>query len=433
MVEVGIGRTTDGYVYVLVVAICAQVLSGSPDPLGLPVGIDRLLFVLAVVMLVVRERGRLLAALPVVPTLLVLLTVTSAASSALIAGTMWDRSAFFALADSFGVIPFFLFLTAPVAFRDEARRRILLIGLSITGLYLGITGFLEGVHAYRFVWPAYIGDPGVGLHFGRARGPFLSSGADGLALIMCSLAAVLLLTMSKSRALLWLTYSCLLSCAFASFFTLTRSVWIAYVVAFTILMLSQRRLWKWWGLLAGGATLTVGLALSVFSTLQEQVTTRLNDEMSGLDRLNANSAAFEVLRHQPLFGVGWHSFSSVEVDWLWQNSYYPMTATGIPVHNVLLGYATEIGIPGTIAWVALFLLAIRAAVRRPWPLGVQRWWPVVTLAFVSSWFVIGNLVPITYAFPSAVLWTWLGAAAQVAESSTAHSSNLTRKSVGALL
>ena len=46
--------------------------------------------------------------------------------------------------------------------------------------------------ASALVFPRYIVDPSVGLHFGRARGPFVEAAANGLAMCICAVAAALL-------------------------------------------------------------------------------------------------------------------------------------------------------------------------------------------------------------------------------------------------
>ncbi|MGO8730703.1 MAG: hypothetical protein ACLQK8_29180, partial [Streptosporangiaceae bacterium] len=61
-----------------------------------------------------------------------------------------------------------------------ARQRRMLIGALVgLALYLGLTGALEGLHLYKFVFPRYIANPNVGIQWGRARGPILETTGDG--------------------------------------------------------------------------------------------------------------------------------------------------------------------------------------------------------------------------------------------------------------
>jgi hypothetical protein len=62
--------------------------------------------------------------------------------------------------------------------------------LTFFGLYLAVTGILEITHQWAFVFPKHIADPALGIHYGRARGPMLTSVSYGLYLAVCFLAAL---------------------------------------------------------------------------------------------------------------------------------------------------------------------------------------------------------------------------------------------------
>ena len=53
------------------------------------------------------------------------------------------------------------------------------------GVYLALTGLCEVTGQWWAVFPRYIADPEVGLHFGRARGPMAHSVSYGLCLAVC--------------------------------------------------------------------------------------------------------------------------------------------------------------------------------------------------------------------------------------------------------
>ena len=394
-------------------AICSQIFNGAPARL-IPIGPDRVLMAIALCAVMAdrgaalrrvwRERRGLL--------LLAVVTLLVPTCSAISAAAAHDRSAIFAILDSYGAIPFALLLLAPSFFRTRGEVRVLLVGLTCTGTYLALTGVLEGLKLYALVWPAYITNPNLGLHFGRARGPFLEAGADGLAMVLCMIAAgMLAIEVRSRRARLALVGFLALSCL-GVLFTLTRSVWICLAIVATVGLLSRRSWWKWWFLCVGTVAIGVAVMLSASSSLRDAVAVRLNDDRSGVDRLNANSAAFEILRHHPLTGVGWHQFPMVENDWLWQSDSYALTQTGIPVHNVLLGYAAELGLVGVLVWITMLAAAVWASLRAspsddseriPWTL-----WPLWPVLIVLAWLVLSMFVPITYAFPSSVLWLFLG-------------------------
>ena len=113
-----------------------------------------------------------------------------AAVSMVISNTMHNHAATFGLLDQFGAIPFLVFTVAPVVFRTQRQRNILLWSLVLTGAYLGLTALFEKLKITALIVPSYISDPAVGIHFGRARGPFVEAVPDGLALYACAIAAL---------------------------------------------------------------------------------------------------------------------------------------------------------------------------------------------------------------------------------------------------
>src|SRR5947207_11342555 len=106
----------------LSLAVAAEIFSGNWQYFGVPAALDRVLLVLGLVALLwggvrsVTERT-----LRLHPTHALLLTLAVYATfSALIAHTFSDKDARFALLDRFGLVPFLLFVLAPLVF---GRRR----------------------------------------------------------------------------------------------------------------------------------------------------------------------------------------------------------------------------------------------------------------------------------------------------------------------
>src|SRR5205085_1782829 len=99
--------------------------------------------------------------------------VAYATVSALVSGTLSDIYSQSNLLDVFGAVPFAMFAVAPVVFTTRRQRTILLGTLVGAGAYLVLTALLEKFKVNPLIWPNYIKDPGMGAHFGRARGPFV--------------------------------------------------------------------------------------------------------------------------------------------------------------------------------------------------------------------------------------------------------------------
>ncbi|HEX8053490.1 MAG TPA: hypothetical protein VF517_10900, partial [Thermoleophilaceae bacterium] len=151
--------------------------------------------------------------------------------SAIWVGTLEGSRSQYVLLDQFGILPFGLFAIAPVAFYTDRQRMILLGGLVVTGAYLSVTAVLEKLELYDLLVPSYIGDPSVGQHFGRARGPFAESAAMGLALYACAVAAAIALVVWRRPGPRALAAAVVVAAPVGLLLTVTRGVWVAGIAA----------------------------------------------------------------------------------------------------------------------------------------------------------------------------------------------------------
>lgn len=396
---------------IFALGVGATVFSGHSADLGLPIGPDRLL--------VVAGLGSLLAGLPgslprerrIVwrPVHAVLaLTVAYAAVSALRAGTLTTEEGIFALLDRLGVVPYLVFVLAPLLFGTRARRDALLSVLVAVGLYLGVTAIAEGVGATAFVLPGYINDPGVGIHFGRARGPFTEAVANGLALYGCAVASAVAAYVWRHRP--WAPYVAGLAaalCLGGTIFTLTRAVWLGTVVAsFAALMISHRTRRFLTPVVALGALALVAALLFVpgFSDRAEE---RGSSQRPLWDRYNTNRAAIQAVREEPLFGIGWQRWRTDSSEYLRVSPDYPLTGEKIEVHNVPLSHAAELGLVGLALWGTALTLGVGGAILRPGPAELDPWRLGLVALFIH-WALVAAFGPLSYAFPNLLLWTWAG-------------------------
>src|SRR5207244_555165 len=115
----------------------------------------------------------------------------------------------------------------------EQRTALVTKVLTFFGIYLAVTGILEITHQWAFVFPRHIADPALGIHFGRARGPMLTSVSYGLYLAVCFLAALYYVPRLRrfDRLLLLATFPLF---AAGLYFSYTRSVWIGITLGLMI-------------------------------------------------------------------------------------------------------------------------------------------------------------------------------------------------------
>ena len=396
-------------VWALCGAIACSVFSGNWDHLGLPIGLDRLLLASGVLALLIRTPGaRNRPPIRVEPVhwLLALVALYAAGSAAWV-GSLDERTAIFELLDPLGVVPFVMFLIAPVAFRTARQRAALLGTLLLLGLYLALTAIFEALGIDSLVFPRYVLDPTVGIHEGRARGPFTEAVGMGLALFACGSAAMVTAALYRQR---WLRATALvitLLCAVGVLLTLTRAIWLGAMLATVVTMLAAPQLRRYLLPTAATAVVLVLGALALVPGLGERADERRGDQLPVWDRLNTNAAAINMVGARPLLGVGWDRFDEESATFFRQGADYPLTGEHAGVHNVFLSRAVELGLLGVLLVIAGFVFGVgRAIVRRgppelvPWRFGLA--------AIAISWLVAANLGPLPYAFPNLLLWTWAG-------------------------
>jgi len=390
--------------------LALSLFSGNWGNVGLPelVAPDRLLMYAAIVVVVLRGPAmRLRPRIEIQPIhWLLALTVAYVVASALVAGTFFDRAAMLRLADRVGAVPYVLFALAPVIFRTARSRSLLLAALVAAGLYLALTAFFEVLGAQALVFPRYINNPSLGIHVGRARGPFLEAAGNGAAIYICLVAAVVAAVTWRAGWRRNLAVVTAVLCSAALLLTLTRSVWVAAAAATTITMLSHPQLRRWLVPVAVGAALMTGATLAAVPGLKQKTLARESQRGPIYDRLNLNRAALNMVEARPLTGFGWDRFKDVGTDYF-QIGDYPLTAgVGVGVHNAYFSHLAELGLVGASLWLLSMLLAVWLALSRRGAPELEPWryalLAIAILDFVVSAFVY------PYLFSIVVLWVWAG-------------------------
>lgn len=403
-------RSQPAYLWTLLAALVMNMFAGNWALLGVPVPLDRGLFVMSIVLLLLDQRpwskvGVRWGWVHLVMALLVIL----AGFSALFHGTLQTSYGAYALLDRL-VLPFTLLTLAPVVFRTPEQRGLLLRTLTLVGAYLGLVAVAGAVGLDALVFPRYINDPSVGIQYGRARGPFLASEAMGIVLGQCGFAAAVLVGRSRGA---WRALGVAVTALapLGALLTLTRSVWVGTVLGVVLVMVVEPRLRRWLpAVLVAGALGTL-LALAVVPGLADAAGARAGTSRSVDDRLNTNAAALRIIEREPLLGVGWVEFIAANSEYVRQADDYPITSTDIEVHNVALGRAAELGLPGGALWVLCVLGGpVRAGLRRVRGGGELTVWRWIAIGSTSAWFVPALLSPVPYPLVNNLVFLLAGVA-----------------------
>jgi O-antigen ligase len=329
-----------------------------------------------------------------------------ALGSALVVGTWSDREALFKIIDAFGVMPFLLFLVAPLAFATPRQRELLLLTFVALGAYLSLVTIFETAKLDALVWPKYILDPTYGIHQGRGRGPFVDAVANGLALYTCAVACAIAVTAWRSPLSRASAVLVGLLCVVGAFLSLERSVWIGVVLGTVVAMLAARGLRRYLVPVALGVALAVSASLVLIPGLARRAQERATNSSTVWDRKNLARAATNMIEAKPLFGFGWSRFTADSPDYFQQAFDYPLTATDAGLHNTPLTYAVDLGLVGATLWFVGVIFGIGTALTTRGPPELRAW-RVGLLAIALASLVVSNSVPPT-AWLNRSIWLFAG-------------------------
>lgn len=393
----------------LSLGLALMMFSGYWGDLGSPLPLDRIVMAIGIGSLLVRQetRSALIARAREPVSILLAVVALYGILSAARAGTLHDSEALYGLLDSLGIIPFALYVIAPVAFPTRRERDVLLMTMVLVGAYLGLTALFETIHLTALVFPKYINNPAVGIHFGRARGPFVEASANGLVLFACAVAATMAAAQWRGRLKAIFASIVVILCAGGIIFTLTRAIWLSSLISTLVTLAIFRETRKYFLPAAMAAALVALSALIAIPGLSHSASERASEKGPIWQRLNTDDAAIRMVEARPLTGFGWHTFEAEGRNYMRLPATYPETGAGLNVHNVFLARLSELGLIGTTLWLAALFGAVWAGAIRAGPASTRAW-RIGFVAIAISWAFQANFVPLTYALPNALLWLWAG-------------------------
>ncbi|MCE9605816.1 MAG: O-antigen ligase family protein [Planctomycetia bacterium] len=237
--------------------------------------------------------------------------------------------------------------------------------LAIFGIYLGVTAVLEITQQWSFVFPAYIADPKIGLHYGRARGPMVHGVSFGHYMGVCLLAAWLWIGRLHplGRGVMIAT----LPVYFAGvFFSYTRSVWMGTGLGLCTLLLmtlqGRARNLVMGGIAAAGILVGATQADKIVGFQREQ--SAADTAESANMRVGFAYVSWMMFQDRPLFGFGFGRFPLDKLPYLDDRATDLNLEKLRPYvhHNTFLSLLTDTGLLG----LGLFLIAMLLWIRNAW-------------------------------------------------------------------
>lgn len=272
--------------------------------------------------------------------------------------------------------PLVLYWVAKQATWTERTARLVQTGFVVFGGYLAFTAVCEIAQVWSLVWPKYIADPKIGLHFGRARGPMVHGVTFGHYMSVCLLAGYVWACASGKWGRTAIIVA-LPAFALGVYLSYTRSAWIGAALGIcTVLVCTLQGRTR--NMVLGGMAM-VGLLVGL--TQMDKIV-GFQREQSAAD--TAESASMRVgfayvswlmFQDRPLEGFG---FGRFPVDKL---PYLDDRSTDINLeclrayvhHNTFLSILVDTGLIGLALFVAMLAYWMIEAWRTVRSAATPRW------------------------------------------------------------
>ncbi len=259
-------------------------------------------------------------------------------------------------------IPFSIFFIGKNIVDNEQRIKRLFQFLLLIGIYLALTGIFEHFRFTSLVFPRYIMDPDVGIHFGRARGPFLQAEVNGTVLVMIFVVNVYFLIHKRwgISKVIYIIFTGLM--VITMFFTYTRACWLGFILSILIVPLFYPRLRKIF-LLCFFVIVIIAI-LNWDNVMSED---RTVGGVTAMDpvyaRINLYAASLSMFLDRPILGFGFNTFQNFSPDYFHKISGIPLMGVGLVPHDTLAGILVELGLLGLITLLLIFFYVFRNSVK----------------------------------------------------------------------
>jgi O-antigen ligase len=265
------------------------------------------------------------------------------------------------------IFPFFMFFISQSVYNNPEKREGLIKFLILTGIYLGITAVFEHFNADKFIFPKYIMDPGFGIHFGRARGPFGQAAVNGtvLGFALCSSFYFLLI---RKRKNIWILFSLILLAILplAIFFTYTRAVWLASVLSFTLVLsfaFKEKKAAITFLIVILCLAAVIAMPFILNSNTVANAFERINDHSPIDDRLSLYTVYLSMFKEHPFMGIGFDRFSEVAPDYYGNVNSVFFKYGKLSPHDTFANVLGEMGISGALLILGVYLSIIFRSIK----------------------------------------------------------------------
>ena len=265
------------------------------------------------------------------------------------------------------LVPFALYFGLRSSSLSTRSLKPVLWILGGVGLYLSATALFEVTQVWSLVFPKFIGDPKLGIHFGRARGPMLQSVRLGVVLLACWIPIVIFTVWyNPKRRINWLVFLASVPAILGSIYlTYTRSIWMGLATVLVVLVLCLLKGLPRRAMISAGVASIVLLAaikgpnLIAFKREYSAAETRESTYM----RAAFAYVSLEMFKDRPLAGFGFNQFQIYNRDYLADRSTSIRLESirGYVHHNSFLSLLVDLGLIGFSLYALIGLSFMKQA------------------------------------------------------------------------
>jgi O-Antigen ligase. len=236
----------------------------------------------------------------------------------------------------------------------KAQAHTFVTGIGIITLYLGITGCAEVFHLNWLVFPPYILDPTVGIHFGHVRGPFVSATMNGVAIAL-GLPILLWLTLGTHNSFRWVGLLGIITVCVSLPYVIQRAVWLGAAMACAIAIVA----WPGQRLISVVAlVLLISVSILIVpQSLLAMIQGKLDDQGTIEYRARIANESVAIIRENLVTGIGLYRFNPV---------LHKRLGTAYNSHNTPLALLAELGLLGFLPYMTIFILCFWYSVKAYW-------------------------------------------------------------------
>lgn len=264
------------------------------------------------------------------------------------------------------LLPLLVYWIARQSTLDRRSMTVVYAGMTLFGLYLGVTAILEVYGQWWGVFPSFIANPKLGDHYGRARGPLLDSVAFGFTITACLMAAIAWRPRLGRPAQL-LVFGLVGLMLVAIYFSYTRSAWMGAAAALTVVLaITAQGAWR--PLLVG--SLLVAMLVVTVARFDDLMGFKREYSAEGTRdsatlRPVITYVSWKMFLDHPVFGSGFGQYYRAKNDYLddRDTELALERARELQHHNLLLAILVDTGLVGLSLYLAILALWARDAFR----------------------------------------------------------------------